>query len=64
MPAPVLEKLHGALRKALANDAVRERFRGMGVEIMDMSQAEFAAYVRADYEKWRKVAREGNIVVE
>ena len=36
----------------------------MGVEIMDMGQAEFAAYVRADYDKWRKVAREGNIVVE
>ena len=29
-----------------------------------MSQAEFAAYVRADFEKWRKVAREANIVVE
>jgi len=29
-----------------------------------MSQAEFAAYVRADYEKWLKVAREGNIGIE
>jgi len=26
--------------------------------------AQFADYVRADLEKWRKVAREGNIVVE
>jgi len=43
---------------------VRERFGGMGVEIMDMGQAEFAAYVRADYDKWLKVAREGHIVVE
>ena len=51
-------------RKALANATVRERFRGMGVEIMDMGQAEFAAYVRADFDKWRQVAREGNIVVE
>jgi hypothetical protein len=31
---------------------------------MDMSQPEFAAYVRADYEKWRVLAREGNIVIE
>jgi hypothetical protein len=29
-----------------------------------MSQAEFASYVRADFEKWQRVAREGNIVVE
>src|SRR5688572_5270847 len=64
VPAPVLAKLSAALRKALASPAVRERFGGMGVEIIDMGQAEFAAYVRADYEKWLKVAREGNIVVE
>jgi len=43
---------------------VRERYRAMGVEVMDMGQAQFAAYVRADYQKWLKVAREGNIVVE
>jgi hypothetical protein len=29
-----------------------------------MGQDDFAAYVRADYDKWLKVAREGNIVVE
>jgi len=32
--------------------------------VMDMGRAEFVAYVRADYEKWQRVAREGNIVVE
>jgi tripartite-type tricarboxylate transporter receptor subunit TctC len=63
--APVAaERLYGALRKALANDGVRERFRSMGVDIADMSQAEFTAYVRTDFEKWRTVAREANIVVE
>ena len=36
----------------------------MGVEVMDMNQAEFAAYVRADFEKWRRVARDANIVIE
>jgi len=63
-PAAVIAKLSAALRKGLTNATVRERFGGMGVEIMDMGQAEFAAYVRADYDKWLKVAREGNIVVE
>lgn len=64
IPAASAEKLNGALRKALGNPTVRERYRSMGVEVMDMSSAEFAAYVRADYEKWRRIAREGNIVVE
>jgi tripartite-type tricarboxylate transporter receptor subunit TctC len=64
IPAASTEKLYAALRKALANPKVRERYRSMGVEVMDMSRAEFAAYVSADYAKWRKIAREGNIVVE
>ena len=63
-PQPVVAKLFLSLRKALSNESVRERYRGMGVEIIDMSQAEFDAYVRADFDKWRRVAREGNIVVE
>jgi tripartite-type tricarboxylate transporter receptor subunit TctC len=64
IPGPIADKLAGALRRALSDGTVRERYRSMGVEIMDMSRAEFDAYVRADYEKWRTIAREGNIVVE
>jgi len=63
-PQAVLSKLSSALGKALRNETVRERYRSMGVEIIDSSQAEFAAFVRADLEKWRRVAREGNIVVD
>ena len=60
----VVDKLSGAMQKALAMESVRERYKTMGVDIMDMTQPEFAAYVRTDLEKWRKVAREGNIVIE
>src|SRR5947208_2017495 len=64
VPQSIIDKLSAALREALAVESVRERYRGMGVDVMDMGQAEFVAYVRADYEKWQRVAREGNIVVE
>jgi len=60
----ITEKLSTALRKAMASETVRERYRAMGVEVMDLGQPEFAAYVRTDYQKWLKVAREGNIVIE
>jgi tripartite-type tricarboxylate transporter receptor subunit TctC len=63
-PPAVVEKLHAALRKALGVEAVRARYHGMGVEIMDLTQAEFAAYVRTDFDKWRQIARDGNIVIE
>jgi tripartite-type tricarboxylate transporter receptor subunit TctC len=63
-PAAVVTKLHAALRKALADPAVREKYRAAGADVWDMSQAEFDSYVRGDVDKWRKVAREANIVVE
>ena len=64
MPPAVVEKLHAAIRRALSVESVRERYKSMGVELMDMTQPEFSAYVRADYEKWRGLAKEGNIVIE
>ncbi len=64
IPGASAEKLQAALRAALAREAVRERYRSMGVEVMDLGRAEFDAYVRADYDKWKRIAREGNIVVE
>ncbi len=63
-PPGVIDKLSTALRKALANESVRESYRRVGGDVIDMGHAEFVAYVRADYEKWQRVAREGNIVVE
>jgi tripartite-type tricarboxylate transporter receptor subunit TctC len=64
VPPEVVQKLSAALKKAMSNEGVRERYRAMGVEIMDMGQAEFAAYVHTDFEKWQRVARQGNIVIE
>jgi tripartite-type tricarboxylate transporter receptor subunit TctC len=44
-PQPVLARLSASLRKAMASEAVRERYRSMGVEVMEMNQSDFAAYV-------------------
>ena len=64
VPASITQRLNAALRKALSQAPVRERYQAMGVEVMDMAQAQFDAYVRADFQKWRKVARDGNIAVD
>ena len=64
LPPAITEKLHSALKKALSVENVRERYRSIGGEVMDMSQPEFTSYVRADFEKWRALAKEGNIVIE
>lgn len=64
VPGAAADRLYVALRRALSSETVRERYRSMGVDVMDMNRVEFAAYVRADFEKWRAIAREGNIVVD
>ena len=63
-PVAVVARLHAALRKALADPGVRERYRAAGADVWEMRQEEFEAYVRADVDKWRRVAREANIVVD
>jgi tripartite-type tricarboxylate transporter receptor subunit TctC len=63
-PPAVVSRLNAALRKALSDAGVRERYRNAGADVWEMSQAEFDAYVRNDVEKWRRVARDANIVVE
>ena len=63
-PRPVQDKLAAALKRALANPAVRERFAALGVELIDLDQAAFAAYVKRDFENWRAVAREANISLD
>ncbi len=63
-PSAVIEKLQGALKKVLTTESVRERYRTMGVEMMNMTPAEFAAFVRADAERWLKAARQANIVLQ
>ncbi|MBV9188884.1 MAG: tripartite tricarboxylate transporter substrate binding protein [Betaproteobacteria bacterium] len=63
-PSAVVERLSKALHAAMGREDVRERYRTMGVEVMDISPPDFAAFVRTDYQKWQKVAHDGNISVE
>jgi tripartite-type tricarboxylate transporter receptor subunit TctC len=48
----------------LAQPAVRERFAGLGVEMIEGDARAFEAYVKKDFENWRAVARDANISLE
>ncbi len=63
-PRPVLDKLGATLARVLAQPAVRERFAGLGVEMIDSDAKAFEAYVKKDFENWRGVARDANISLE
>ncbi len=64
-PAAVAEKLFVELNKALKAPTLRERQHAVGIEPAgSVSRIEFAAFVRADAERWQKIIRDANVKVE
>lgn len=58
----VLQKMHDALRKALAEPEVRSRLEQLGTTIHASSPAEFRRHIALETELWGKVVRESKIV--
>lgn len=56
-PADTVKKLNGAFVQAMRDPVVRERMHNLDLEVREMGPAEFAAVVRADYERWGPVIR-------
>jgi tripartite-type tricarboxylate transporter receptor subunit TctC len=52
LPAPVIERLHAATRKALANSTVQQRLADLGVQGRDMTPQEFSAFVANQVKEW------------
>ena len=52
LPKPVVERLHAATRKALANPTVKERLADLGVQGADWSPQQFTAFVANQVKEW------------
>jgi len=52
LPKPVVERLHAATRKALANATVKERLADLGVQGADMTPEQFTAFVANQVKEW------------
>src|SRR5581483_3967106 len=63
-PRELVMKLHDAVLKTVATPAVRDRLVGVGADPLTMSPDEFTAFIRADIEKWGKLAKSAGIVIE
>jgi len=65
MPQPMVDRLNAEIRAIVATPDMQKRFAQEGAEpSTSMTAAEFAAYVRSDIEKWRKVAKERHITAD
>lgn len=60
-PAPVVERLNAAVRKALAGPEIHRRFVELGGAPGATSPEEMRAFVASEIEKWKKVVAARNI---
>jgi tripartite-type tricarboxylate transporter receptor subunit TctC len=63
LPAAMVEQLNKEIRAIITDDDMRQRFAQEGALPTPVSAAEFAGVVRADLDKWRKVAKERDITI-
>jgi tripartite-type tricarboxylate transporter receptor subunit TctC len=60
-PAGVVARLQAASAKVLAAPELRERLARSGLELWSTPPDEVSAVIRADLERWARVARDANI---
>jgi tripartite-type tricarboxylate transporter receptor subunit TctC len=63
-PREAIAKLSEALARTIALAEVREKFALQGLDAAPSTSEQFAAHIRAEVEKWVRVAKSANIKVE
>jgi tripartite-type tricarboxylate transporter receptor subunit TctC len=52
LPRPIVERLHAAMKKSLADPKIAQRLAELGVQGRDMTPAEFTAFVANQVREW------------
>jgi tripartite-type tricarboxylate transporter receptor subunit TctC len=63
-PQPIIEKLHAAVREALADPTVKQRIAASGGVPSDMPLAEIEPFVKAEIAKWADVVKRAGIMLQ
>ena len=63
IPQPVLDKLTLALKQTMERDSVKQRFDGLGVEIIPLDRAAFQEYVKNDFTTNKSLGKAANITL-
>ena len=58
LPRDVVARLHGAMKKSLADPKVAQRLAELGVQGRDMSPEEFTAFVANQVKEWHKPVKD------
>jgi tripartite-type tricarboxylate transporter receptor subunit TctC len=64
VPAPIVERLRAAIAEVQAGKTVIEQFAREGADVVQMGQAEFAAFIESEMNKWQRVVKESGMKAE
>jgi tripartite-type tricarboxylate transporter receptor subunit TctC len=62
-PREIIAKLNGEIAKLVRTDEVKKLIGPTGMEPDPDTPGQFAAYIKADYDKWGKVVRDSGATV-
>ena len=60
-PPAIIERLQRDIQAVLKAPSLQQQFGREGASTLEMSSAEFAAYIESEIAKWRRVVEQGNI---
>lgn len=63
-PPEIIAKLNEAYRRAVSQPEIRDKLIGAGIDVLQSTPDEMAAYMRAEGDKWEKVIKTANIKLE
>jgi tripartite-type tricarboxylate transporter receptor subunit TctC len=64
LPKPIVEKLNGEVRRAIAVPEVKSKLEGMGGDPRATTPGEMRALVASQLATWAKLAKEANISID
>ena len=63
-PDAIVKRLHTETLKVMQSPDMKDRLAGEGAEPTTSTQAEFAAFLKVEIEKWTKVVKSAGITAE
>ncbi|MDP2240123.1 MAG: tripartite tricarboxylate transporter substrate binding protein [Burkholderiales bacterium] len=63
-PAAIVKRLHTEIASITASPEIEKKLESQGAEVVNMSSAEFAKFIRTETAKWAKVVKEAGIKAE
>ena len=62
--APVVARIHALTQDMMKDEAAKKAMAGAGLDLMTMSQPEFAGFVKAEYARWEKIVKNAGVEKE